>query len=114
MSVKRLPCGFNEPADCKRLEHSLKQDNTMNMYRVAGIAFTAALALFLVSVLVKLLLVAGATALVVGVVGRRLMGRSFGRLNRGRWQSAEPISIDNPAYRSPMNRASYDRIIPIG
>ena len=73
----------------------------------------AALALFLVSILLKLLLVGLAVALVARVVGGRLAGRAFGSLGRRGWQSTHIISIDNPAYRSPMSRMTADRIIPI-
>ncbi len=85
----------------------------MTIWRIAGVAFVAGLALFLLSLLVKLLLVAAATFLLVRVVGKRLMGHSFGSLGRGRWASTDIISIDNPAYRSPMNRGGFEQIISI-
>lgn len=91
------------------LRERIKQDNNMNLYRIAGMAFVAGLALFLLSVLVKLLLVAAATVLLVRGVGGYLMRRRFGGLGRGGWSSTEPISIDNPAYRSSMSRAGFDR-----
>lgn len=73
----------------------------------------AALALFVVFTLLKLLLIASVAFLAVRVVGSRLMVRSFGRLGRDGWQSNDIISIDNPAYRTPKYRGSFDRIIPI-
>lgn len=85
----------------------------MNIWRIAGLALVAGLALFLLSVLLKLMLVAAAVFLLVRVVGSRLAGPAFGKLRRGNWPSADIISIDNPAYRSPMNRARYERIVPI-
>lgn len=84
----------------------------MNIWRVAGVALVAALALFLVVTLLKLLLVASVAFLGVRVVGGRLAGRAFGQMGRGGWRSTDIISIDNPAYRSPV-RGSVDRIIPI-
>ena len=86
----------------------------MNIWRVAGVALMAGLALFLISILLKLLLVALAVGLLVRVVGGRLMGRFSGPAARVGWQQTEIISIDNPTYRSPMNRAGFERIIPIG
>ena len=84
------------------------------IWRVAGLALAAGLVLFLVSLLVKVLLVALGVALVVRVVGPRLMGgRAFGRFERNGWQSSQIISIDNPAYRSPMSVGSFERVIPI-
>lgn len=73
----------------------------------------AALALFLVFTLLKLLLIASVAFLAVRVVGSRLMGRSFGRLGREGWPSNDIISIDNPAYRTSANRGRFDRIISI-
>ncbi len=81
----------------------------MNLYRVAGLALMAGLALFLLSVLVKLLLVAGATILLARFVGGYIMRRAYGQLNQGGWRSTPIISIDNPAYRLPMNRAGFGR-----
>lgn len=87
----------------------------MNMiWRIAGLALAAGLVLFLVSLLLKVLLVALGIGLLVRVVGSRLAGgRAFGRFNRGGWQASEIISIDSPGYRSPMNQPGYARIIPI-
>lgn len=85
----------------------------MKIWRVAGVALVAGLALFLVFTLLKLLLIASVAFLLVRVVGGRLAGRSFGGLGRGNWPSTDIISIDNPAYRSPMNRGGYDRVISI-
>ena len=84
------------------------------IWRVAGLTLAAGLVLFLVSLLVKVLLVALGVAVVVRVVGTRLMGgRAFGRFDRNDWQSAQIISIDNPTYRSPMRTGSFERVIPI-
>ncbi|AKD55530.1 hypothetical protein [Spirosoma radiotolerans] len=84
------------------------------IWRVAGLALAAGLILFLVSLIVKVLLVALGVAVVVRVVGPRLMGsRAFGRFERTGWQSSQIISIDNPTYRSPMSSQSFERIIPI-
>lgn len=85
----------------------------MNIWRIAGIALMAGLALFLISILLKLLLVALAAALVIRVVGGRLMHRFGGHRQRMGWSSSNIISIDNPTYRSPMNQAAFERIIPI-
>lgn len=73
----------------------------------------AGLALFLVSLLLKFLLVALAAFVLVRVVGRQLANRAFGSLERQQWPSSTPISIDNPAYRSGQQRADFARIIPI-
>ncbi len=86
----------------------------MNIWRVAGIALMAGLALFLISLLVKLLLAVLVTGLVIRVVGGQLIGRFSGPMGRVGGRSMDIISIDNPAYRhSPMNRASFDRVISI-
>lgn len=84
------------------------------IWRVAGLALAAGLVLFLVSLLLKFLLVALGIVLLVRVVGPRLAGRAFDRLGRGGWQSSDIISIDNPAYRSGGRSERYERIIPIG
>lgn len=85
----------------------------MNIWRIAGVALMVGLALFLLSVVVKLLLIAAVTALIIKVVGRQIARRYYGSLNRGQWQSSNIISIDNPGYRSPMNQPRFDRIISI-
>lgn len=84
------------------------------IWRVAGVALAVGLALFLLTLILKVLLVGAGLFLLARVVGPRLAGRSFGPLGRGGWQSSDIISIDNPAYRSGVNRADFDRIIPIG
>lgn len=81
--------------------------------RVAGVALAVGLVLFLLTLLVKVLLVGAGLFLLARVVGPRLAGRHFGPLGRGGWQSSDIISIDNPAYRSGMNRGSFDRVISI-
>lgn len=84
------------------------------IWRIAGLALAAGLVLFLVSLLVKVLLVALGVAIVVRVVGARLMGgRTFGRFDRNDWQSAQIISIDNPTHHSPMSSGRFERVIPI-
>jgi hypothetical protein len=96
------------------LSQITKQDKDMRIWRVAGVVLAAGLVLFLLSLLVKMLLIGAAIFLLVRVVGARLMGRSFGPLGQGNWSSATIISIDNPTYRSPVNQAGFGRIIPIG
>lgn len=84
------------------------------IWRIAGLALAAGLVLFLVSLILKVLLVALGIGLLVRVAGARLAGgRAFGRFNRGGWQSSNIISIDNPAYRVPMSQPGFARIIPI-
>ena len=85
----------------------------MNIWRIAGIALVAGLALFLLTILIKLLLVAAVTFLLVRVVGQQLARRAFGPPGRGNWQSAEIISIDQPTFQSPMHRPRFDRVISI-
>lgn len=85
----------------------------MNIWRVAGVALVAGLALFLISLLVKMLLIVVATGLVIRVVGGRLMGRFAGPAERVGWSSTGIISIDNPNFQSPMKQAGFARIIPI-
>jgi flagellar biosynthesis protein FlhB len=91
-----------------------KQDNDMNIWRITGVAVMAGLALFLVFTLLKLLLVALVAALLLRVIGGRLMSRMAGLSERGRvGQSTDIIAIDNPAYQFPMNRTGFGRVIPI-
>ena len=85
----------------------------MNIWRVGGVALMAGLALFLVSLLLKFLLIGLATLVLVRVIGRQIANRSFGAIGRGRWASADVISIDNPAYRSGGSHLNYGRIIPV-
>lgn len=85
------------------------------IWRVAGVALAVGLALFLLTLILKVLLVGAGLFLLARVVGPRLLGyRAYGPLGRGGWQSADIISIDNPTYRSGASRANYERIIPIG
>ncbi len=86
----------------------------MNMWRIGGLVLVAGLALFLITVLLKLLLVAVAVGLLVRVVGVRLTSRLFGPIGRGSLQESPVIAIDNPSYRTPVQRMSYDRVIQIG
>lgn len=86
----------------------------MNMWRIGGLALVAGLALFLITVLLKLLLVAVAVVLLVRVVGARLASRLFGPVGRGGLQASPVIAIDNPSYRPPVQRMAYDRVIQIG
>lgn len=90
----------------------------MVIWRIAGVALVAGLALFLVSLLIKLLIVALAVGLIVRVAGGYIASRFFGAQlgrGRGRWQQPQIISIDNPTptYQAIPVTASYDRIIPI-
>lgn len=74
----------------------------------------AGLALFLLSLLVKLLLISLATVVLVRVVGWRLAGRFSSPMGRMGGSSTDNIiAIDNPAYRSVMNRAGLERVISI-
>lgn len=74
----------------------------------------AGLALFLVFTLLKLLLVAVVAALLLRFIGGRLARRMFGPFGRGSvGQSTDIISIDNPAYRFPVNQAGFERVISI-
>ena len=82
--------------------------------RVFGVALAVGLALFLLTLVLKILLVGGLLFLMVRVVGPRLMGRAYGSLDRGGWQANNLISIDNPAYRSGVPNRSYERVISIG
>lgn len=86
----------------------------MNKYRIAGAVLTAGLALFLLTVLIKLLLVAAAIFLLVRVVGGRLLGRSFGSLSQGGRWSTRIISIDNPTHRAPAYRTGFERVVSVG
>lgn len=84
------------------------------IWRVAAVALAVGLALFLLTLILKILLVGAGLFLLARVVGPRLMGRrGFGQLGRGDWQSSDMISIDNPAFRSGVNRGNVGRIIPI-
>lgn len=84
------------------------------IWRIAGITLVAGLVLFLVSLIVKVLLVGLGVALVVRVAGARLMGgRAFGRFAHNGWHASPIISIDSPTYRSPMSIERADRIIPV-
>lgn len=85
----------------------------MNIWRIAGVALVAGLALFLISILFKLLLIAGVTVVLIRVVGRQLAGRLFGQMGRVGGTSTDIISIDNPTYRSPASWAGFDRVVPI-
>jgi hypothetical protein len=84
------------------------------IWRVAGVALAVGLALFLLTLIVKVLLVGAGLFLLARVVGPRLAGRAFGPIGRGNWQSSEIISIDNPAYRSGMKQPRFERVISIG
>lgn len=86
----------------------------MNIWRVGGLVVMAGIALFLVTLLLKLLVVGLAAGLLIRVVAGQLASRYGGRLGRGNWSSAGSIAIDDPTYRSPMNRSRGERIVPIG
>jgi hypothetical protein len=91
-----------------------KQANEMNMWRIGGLVLVAGLALFLLTVLIKLLIVAVTVGLLVRVVGFRLASRLFGQIGRGGWQQSQVIAIDSPVYRTPVRQMAYDRVISIG
>ena len=84
------------------------------IWRVAGVALAVGLALFLLTLILKVLLIGAGLFLLARVVGPRLMARRFGPLGQGNWQSSNIISIDNPTYRSGVARPNFDRVIPIG
>ena len=83
------------------------------IWRIAGVAVMVGLALFLLSLVLKFLLIGTGLFLLVRVVGPRLMGRSFGRMERGGWQGADMIAIDNPAYQAGRPVGRFDRVIAI-
>lgn len=85
----------------------------MNIWRVAGVALMVGLALFLISILFKLMLVAFVTVLLVRVVGRQLAGRFYYRMGREGGREIDIISIDNPTYRSAANWGGFERVVPI-
>jgi hypothetical protein len=88
----------------------------MNIFgRVLGVALIAGVALFLLSLIVKVLLIGAGLFLLARFVGPRLLGgRAYGPLGRGDWQSSNIISIDDPTYRSGVPSRSYERVISIG
>ena len=84
------------------------------IWRIAGVAAVVGLALFLLSLVLKFLLIGMGLVLLVRVVGPRLMGgRAFGRMERGGWQQSHIISIDNPAYQANGPIGRFDRVIAI-
>jgi len=83
------------------------------IWRVAGLALAAGLVLFLLTLIVKVLLVGAGLFLLARVARARFAGRDFGQLGHGGWQSSNIISIDDPTYRSAMSRGNYDRVISI-
>ncbi|MCY7357365.1 MAG: hypothetical protein LH609_07805 [Rudanella sp.] len=92
----------------------------MNIARIAGVALMAGLALFLISILAKMLIIGAVAFLIVRVIGKQIARRFYGHgplgqgQGQGRWQSAGIISIDNPSYRvSAYQSATFDRIVPI-
>lgn len=88
----------------------------MNIWRIAGLALMIGLGLFLLSVIVKLLIVAAVAALIFKIVGKQIARRYYGHGNvqGGPWAPATSIiSIDNPSYRQSAYQASYERIISI-
>lgn len=86
----------------------------MKIWRIAAVAVVAGLALFLISIVLKLLLVGTALFLLVRFVGPRLIGRAFGPVGPGNWRTPEIISIDNPGHRSAVYQPGFERIISIG
>ncbi|GAB3746395.1 hypothetical protein [Spirosoma pomorum] len=89
----------------------------MAIWRITGLVLLAGLALFLVSLLIKLLLVALAVGLIVRIAGGFIADRFFGSRfqSQGRWQQPQIISIDNPTptYQAIPVKAVYGRVIPI-
>ncbi len=110
----------------------------MNIARIAGIALMAGLALFLISVLAKVLIVGGLVLFGLRAIGRQIARRFYGYgpmgTRPGQWGTSHPISIDslgghglayghaayNPTYgRGPFGRGSQfgqamnEGIIPI-
>jgi len=85
----------------------------MNIWRVTGTVLMVGLALFLLSLLLKLLLIAGVTVLLVRIVGGQLAGRFGDRTGRIGTNSTSIISIDNPIYRPFARRAIIERVVPI-
>jgi hypothetical protein len=83
------------------------------IWRIAGVAVVVGLALFLLALVVKFLLIGTGLFLLVRVVGPRLMDRAFGRMERGDWQRADIISIDNPGYQAGKSTGRFDRVIAI-
>jgi hypothetical protein len=95
-----------------------KTNESMVMWRIAGVALLAGLALFLVSLLIKLVLVALAVGLTLRIAGGFIASRFFGaQLGRGqnRWQQPQVIAIDRPvpSFRATPVSATYDRVIAI-
>jgi hypothetical protein len=85
----------------------------MHIWRIAGLALAAGLALFLVTLLLKLVLVAAVAFMLIRIIGWQLARRFSGNLGRGRWQPNHAIAIDNPTYRTPMSMKGYTRVVPI-
>jgi hypothetical protein len=105
----------------------------MNIARIAGIALMAGLALFLISVLAKVLIVGGLVLFGLRAIGRQIGRRLYGYgpmgMGPGHWGNSYPISIDslgghglaygNTAYRPTYVRANQfgqamnEGIIPI-
>jgi len=90
----------------------------MNIARIAGVALMAGLALFLISILAKMLIIGAVAFLIVRGIGKQIARRFYGHgplgPGQGRWQSAGIISIDNPSYRvSAYQSSTFDRIVPI-
>ena len=83
------------------------------IWRIAGFALMAGLVLFLVSLIIKVLLVGLVTFGLVRFVGPRLAGRAFGPLGRGGWSQSDVIAIDSPTFRSGIGHQRYERIIAI-
>jgi hypothetical protein len=91
----------------------------MNIFRIGGVIFLAGLALFLISMLAKLLIVAGLAFLALRVIGRQIARRfaHYGPPSVGQpyGPSTSIIAIDNPAgYRTPAyGQAPFGRVISI-
>lgn len=87
----------------------------MNIFRIGGVVLMVGLALFLISMLAKLLIVGGIVLIALRVIGKQIARRFNGYgpqgLSQGGWASANIISIDNPGYRTPMYQPQYDRAV---
>lgn len=86
----------------------------MNIFwRVAGVVLAIGLAFFLLTLILKVLLVGAVLFLIARIARAQLTGQHFGPLGRGKGYAYDIISIDNPAYRPQYANAHPGRVIPI-
>lgn len=106
------------PGRSDATEQALVNNNIIHnmniIWRVASVALLVGLALFLLTLILKVLLVGAGLFLLARVVGRRLFGRSFGPWQQGRVSASHVIAIDNPGYRYSAAQPSFERVISIG